>query len=142
MSPVIEITKRELNFGKVVDPAWYRVKINEVGEGQSSKDKKSTNYLLEGEILFNGDTGDTTFAGVGLSGFTWMFNSKMMGPAVGLIKCISDEPINEGSRIELKAAEGCEVDVYVENKVWEGNLRNSVNHKYRKPKTDVVALVK
>lgn len=139
--PIIEFTKKDLNFGRVVDPAWYRVRINEVGEGALSKDKQSTNYLLEGEILFNGDTGDTTFAGVGLNGYTWMFNSKMMGPAVGLLKCF-DVEVKEGTRVDLKAAQGEEIDVFVENKIWENNLRNAVNHKYRKPKKEVVAVEK
>lgn len=141
MSPIIEYTKRDMNFGRVVDPAWYRVRIVSVSDGAPSKDKQSTNYQIEGEILFNGDNGDVTFAGVGLQGFSWFFNSKMMGPSVGLLKCF-DVEVKDGTRVDLKAAEGQEVDVFVENSVFDGRVRNNVNHKYRKPKPEVVAVEK
>ena len=125
--PMIEFSKKDILRGKVVDPAWYRLRITSTDEAQS-KDQKSTNYPIEAEILYNADNGDTTFAGVPVM---WMFNSKAMGFMVGFIKALTGEEPTEGSRFRLEDAVGMELDVFVENKEYEGNIRNQVNHKYR-----------
>lgn len=128
---------KDINWGRVCDPGWYRVRIDSVGERTPSKDAKSENINVEGEVLYHGDNGAVEFSGVGLK---WNFNSKAMGGAVGFLRCFGVE-VKPGVRIELKAAEGQELDVYVENDTWQGRVVNRVNHKYRKPKDDVKAVV-
>jgi hypothetical protein len=131
----VSFTKRELNRGKVVDPAWYRIKIETVGEAPAKASEKgpSTNYPVEGTILFNGDTGDTTFREIPLD---WNFNSKAMGFAVGFLQAFGVE-VKEGVRYDLKSAEGREIDVFVDNDVYNNRPINKVNHKYRVIRTDV-----
>jgi hypothetical protein len=137
--PVVSFTNRDLLRGKVVEPAWYRVKILTVGEAPAATQPgktPSTNYPVEGTILFNGDTGDTKFANVPLD---WNFNSKAIGFAVGFLQAFGVD-IKEGQRIELKSAEERELDIFVENDTWQGRTVNRVNHKYRAPRTEVTAV--
>lgn len=128
--PIIKFGQRDLLRGKVVPPAWYRVRIESIGEAPS-KDQGSTNYPVEGTVLFNADNGDKEFEGVPLD---WNFNSKAIGFAVGFLEAFGVS-ITPEQRIDLNAAAGQELDVFVENGEWQGRIVNRVNHKYRKPAT-------
>ena len=134
----ISFSERDLMRGKNVTPAWYRVKIETVGEAPAKASEKgpSTNYPVEGTILFNGDTGDTAFKGVPLD---WNFNSKAIGFAVGFLAAFGVE-VKAGTRFDLKSAEGREIDIFVENDTWQGRLVNRVNHKYRAIRPEVTAV--
>ncbi len=138
--PVVTFTDRDLLRGKVVTPAWYRVRVESVGEAPAKDQSKgpSTNYPVEGTIMFNGDSGDTEFANVPLD---WNFNSKAIGFATGFVQSFGVE-LKANQRIELKSAEGKELDVYVENDTYQGRLVNRVNHKYRPVKPEVTAMPK
>lgn len=136
--PLVEFSSRDLLSGKVVDPAWYRMRINVVGEEAAKVSEKgpSTNYPVDAEILFEGDTGDTKFTGVPVR---WNFNSKAIGFAVGYLQALGVE-VKAGERFELKASEGMELDVFVENDTYQNRLVNRVNHKYRPIRPDVKAV--
>lgn len=133
--PQVEFGQRDILRGKVVEPAWYRMRIENVGEALS-KDGGSTNYPVEGTILFNGDNGSTEFQGVPVD---WNFNSKAIGFAVGFLGAFGVE-VKPGKRFELSNANGKDLDVYVENDTWQGRMVNRVNHKYRTPKAEVTAV--
>jgi hypothetical protein len=134
---MISYSQRDLMRGKVVQPAWYRVKVESVGEAPAKASEKgpSTNYPVEGTILFNGDNGNTDFAGVPID---WLFNSKAIGFSVGFLEAFGVE-VKAGTRFNLKSAEGRELDVFIENDTYQGRVVNRVNHKYRKPRPDVKA---
>lgn len=140
--PIIEFSDRDLLRGKIVTPAWYRVRIEEVGEAPAKVDPQnprppSTNYPVSGTVLFNGDTGDTEFANVPIE---WNFNSKAIGFAAGFLKSFG---VNvEAKRYDLKSAEGKELDVFIENDTYQGRPKNQVNHKYRPIKPEVTAVPK
>lgn len=136
--PQVSFSPRDLMRGIVVTPAWYRVKINSVGEAPAKDQTKgpSTNYPIEGTILFEGDTGDTKFAGVPLD---WNFNSKAMSFSIGFLQSLGVK-VEANTRYELAAAENGELDVFVENGTWNNRLKNEVNHKYRAPKPEVKPL--
>ncbi len=141
--PVVSFSSRDLLRGKTVTPAWYRVRIEEVGEQPAKVDPQnpkppSTNYPVTATVLFNGDSGDTEFQNVPVE---WMFNSKAIGFAVGFLQSFGVE-VKEGVRFDLKSAEGKETDVFIENDTYQGRLVNRVNHKYRQPKPDVTAVAK
>jgi hypothetical protein len=131
----VTFSDRDLLRGKVITPAWYRVRIESVGEAPAKASEKgpSTNYPVEGTVLFNGDTGDKEFANVPLD---WNFNSKAIGFAVGFLQAFGVE-VKSGVRFDLKSAEGREVDVFVENDTYQNRLVNRVNHKYRPVKPEV-----
>jgi hypothetical protein len=136
--PIINITERDMLRGTIIEPAWYRVRVDSVGE-KTAKSGTSQNYPLEGTILFNGDTGDTRYAGVPTPS-TWLFNEGAMGFASDFIAAITGQPLGKkGGRFELADAVGKELDVFIENGTWEGRTNNKINHKYRQAKVDVVA---
>lgn len=133
--PVVQYSNRDLLRGKIVEPAWYRMHIESVGE-EPSKDGKSTNYPVEGTIMFNGDNGSTTFKDVPI---TWNFNSKAMGFSVGFLKAFGVD-VQAGTRYDLKSAEGKDLDVFVENGTYNSRVVNRVEHKYREPNPSVTAI--
>lgn len=134
--PIVTFSDRDILMGTLVEVAWYRVKIDSVGEEPTTTAKgPSTNYPVEGTILFNGDTGDVKFKGVPLR---WNFNSKAMGFAKGFLESFGVSP--EANRpFDLAAAEGQTLDVYIEHGEYQGRTGNRVNHKYRAPRADVSA---
>jgi|SRR6185295_1680881 len=136
--PIIQFSDRDVLRGEVVKPSWYRMRIDSVGEAPAKPSDKapSTNYPIEGTILFNGDNGDTEFANTPID---WNFNSKAMGFAVGFLQSFGVE-VKAGVRFDLKSAEGRELDVYVENDTYQGRIVNRVNHKYRPIKSEVTAM--
>lgn len=136
--PVISFSERDLLRGKIVTPAWYRVKIENIGEAPAKQSEKgpSTNYPVEATVMFNGDSGDVEFKGTPLD---WNFNSKAIGFAVGFLQSFGVD-VKAGTRFDLKSAEGREVDVFVENDTYQGRLVNRVNHKYRTPRAEVMAI--
>lgn len=127
--PAIAFTEKEILRGTVVEPAWYRMRIENVGEAPA-KTGDSTNYPVEGTILRNADTGSEDYAGVPVS---WNFNSKAISFAIGFLKAF-DVEVKPGVRFDLASAETKELDVYVENDIWQGRKVNRVNHKYRAPR--------
>ncbi len=133
--PIIKFSQRDLLRGTVVSPAWYRMKIEAVGESPAKDQSKgpSINYPVEGTILFNGDNGDTQFSGVPVD---WNFNSKAIGFAVGFLKSFGIEVVAD-KRFDLKAAEGLEIDVFVDNDIFNNRPVNRVNHQYRQIRPDV-----
>jgi hypothetical protein len=124
--PVISFSEKDLLRGKIVEPAWYRVRIDNIGEAPS-KDGGSTNYPVEGVILKNADNGSEEFKGVPIE---WNFNSKAIGFAVGFLQAFGVD-VKAGARFDLNAASGKEIDVFIENDTWQGRMKNQVNHKYR-----------
>lgn len=136
--PVVSFSDRDLLRGKVITPGWYRVRVESVGEAPAKASDKgpSTNYPVEGTVLFNGDNGATEFANTPID---WNFNSKAIGFAVGFLKAFGVE-VKSGVRFDLKSAEGRELDVFIENDTYQNRLVNRVNHKYREARADVTAV--
>lgn len=136
---VISFSDRDIRRGTPITPAWYRVKIESVGEAPAAPkpDKTpSTNYPVEATVIMNADNGDKEFEGVPLD---WNFNSKAIGFAVGFLQAFGVE-VKAGTRFDLSSAAGREVDVFVENDTYQGRIVNRVNHKYR-PVREVPATV-
>jgi len=129
--PVISFSEADMSRGKIVEPAWYVMTINSIGDGIPSKDGGSTNYNVEGVIVRNADTGDETFKGTTLQ---WNFNSKALGFAKGFLESFG-VGVELNKRYELKSAEGKQLDVFVENDQWQGRVVNRINHKYRPLRT-------
>ena len=138
MPTVVQFSEKDLLRGKIITPGWYRVLINSVGEAPAKASEKgpSTNYPIEGTILFHGDTGDVEFKGTPID---WNFNSKAMGFAIGYFQAFGVE-VKANTRFDLKASEGQQLDVFIENGEYQGRIVNRVNHKYRMPKPEVQAV--
>jgi hypothetical protein len=124
--PIISFSEKDLRRGKVVEPAWYLVQIDNVGEAPS-KDGGSTNYPVEATIIRNADNGSEEFKDVPVD---WNFNSKAIGFASGFLLSFGVD-VKAGARFELGNTVGKQVEVFVENGEWQGRIVNRVNHKYR-----------
>ena len=124
--PIISFSDRDLLRGKVIEPAWYLVNIDNIGEAPS-KDGGSTNYPVEATIIKNADNGSEEFKGAPLD---WNFNSKAIGFAKGFLESLGVD-LKSGARYELTSAVGKQIEVFVENDTWQGRMVNRVNHKYR-----------
>lgn len=122
----VSFSEKDMRRGIVVIPAWYRVKIDAVGQ-KPSKDGGSINYIMEGTIIRNADNGDIAFTGVPID---WNFNSKAMGFAVGFFKSFGVE-VQAGQRYDFEAAAGKELDIFIENGEYNGQINNKIHHKYR-----------
>jgi hypothetical protein len=139
--PVIQYSKRDLLRDKLVEPAWYTVHINTIGEWTPSKDKQSQNMVVEGTIVRNADNGSEEFKDVPIGGMgAWGFNTKALGFSLGLTKAVAEQlginadDIGPDTKIEYKHLEGKYVDVFIINDTYEGRMKNKVDHKYRAPK--------
>ena len=132
MSPIIEFNERDILRSKIVTPAWYRVRIENVGE-KPSNDGQSINWPIEGTIICNADNGSKEFSGVPTPE-NWMFNSKAKGFATGFLESFGAD-IKAGSRFELNNTIGKELDVFIENGTYNGRVQNQINHKYRVAKS-------
>lgn len=124
--PIIEFDDRDLLRDKVVEPAWYAVRIDDIGEAPS-KDGGSTNYPIRGTILKNADNGSEDFKDVPID---WNLNSKFKGAARGFLESFGVQ-VKSKQRFELANAVGKTLDVFIENDTWQGRMINRVNHKYR-----------
>ena len=124
--PLVDFSDEDLLRGKIVTPAWYRMRIKEINEALS-KDQKSTNWLTEGIIVRNADDGSEEFANVPI---VWNFNSKARGFLVGFLSALGIT-VEAGKRYDLSKLAGMELDVFVENELYENRMVNRVNHKYR-----------
>lgn len=137
---IFEFSKEDLLQGKIVTPGWYRVLITRVGQKPSTSQNPDTKnvFPIEGKILRNADNGSEEFAGVPTPP-SWNFNDNpnAKGFVLGFAKSLGfdmtsvEKGETERARFTLKAAEGREVEVFIENDTYEGRVVNRINHKYR-----------
>lgn len=128
--PIVEFTEEDIKSGVIVDPAWYRVKVINIGESTSKKGD-STNYPVDALIICNADNGDTEFVGVPLNERNWQFNSKIPAFIIDFIKAITGKDVEARKRSDLNDAAGMELEAFVGNDAFEGRKKNKVTHQYR-----------
>lgn len=132
--PVVTFDDSDILRNKIVKPAWYRVRVDKVLTKPSKSDNPDTTevYPIEGTILRNAENGDTEFAGVPTpAGWNFNNNPRAKGFMIGFFESLGAE-VKSGKRLELSAAEGQELEVFIENGEYEGRIVNKINHKYRK----------
>ena len=135
--PIITFSQKDLQRNRIIVPGWFRVRIDTVHDWALAKNGLSNNANVDGTIIRNADDGSEEFAGMPTP--YWNFNDspKARGFIEGFLNALKVEinPTAEKDvRIELKAAEGREIDVFIENDTYEGRIVNRINHKYRTPK--------
>lgn len=143
---ILEFSESDLSGSVVLAPDWYRVVIEEV-EDKPSANGQSTNTWLKGKILFRASDGAVEYQdGADKDGnpiikkiagaptpFPWLFNSKGAFAAVGFAKALGRD-VKPGSKLNLEAAKGKQVDMFIENVIYEGVLKNATNGKFRAPR--------
>jgi hypothetical protein len=132
---VFSLSKKDVMGGKLYPPSWYRVKIGPLEIAPSKNvEKPSMNITFQSTILFDAETGDTTYAEHPI---TIMFNSRALGFTKGFLQAlgIPEEDITEDKKFDFKVAVDKELDVMIENDTYDGRPVNRVNHKYRAPRS-------
>lgn len=129
--PMIEFSESDLLRNKIVTPGWYRVHIDSVAEWAPSKDGNSLNCAIAGVILCNADDGSEEFKGVPLE---WLFNNnpKVRGFIEGFLRAFGVDVT--ASRYDIGAAQGKDLDVFVQTGEYNGRKKNEINHQYRAPR--------
>lgn len=125
--PMIELTQKDVNRGTLIATGWYIVRIDEVGEGTISSKGDSQNYLIDGTILASIENpADETFKNFPTP--YWNFNSKVMNFVVGFLKALKVDV--KAGRLELGAAKGKTLKVFIEQGEYNGRINNRIDHKY------------
>ena len=112
------ITPDDLKKGTLVDPGWYPAVIKNVEE-KPSKTDGSQNWNLEFKI-----EGDSKFNGVPVYR---TFNEKGAGFAKNFVTAgggVIDE--KKGFEVDFQRTVGTKLNIYVKNRLYEGNMRNEV----------------
>ena len=133
--PIVEFSQDDINRSVIVEPAWYRVTINGINQ-RPSKDAGSTNYFVEGRIICNAENGDKKFEGVPTPN-NWLFNSKAMSNMVGFVAALTGEKPAPGQGYRIESAVGKEIEVFIENGLYNNQVQNQIHHKYRSAKASV-----
>lgn len=131
--PIIEFSEDDLNRSKIVSPSWYVVEVLRVGTKPSTGNNPETTTIwpIEGRIIRNADNGSVEFAGVPTpAGWNFNDNPRAKGFMVGFFNALGAE-VKAGQRMDLSAAEGKQLEVFIENDTFEGRVVNRINHKYR-----------
>lgn len=123
--PIVSFSATDIKRNTLVEPGWYVVKIESVGE-KLSADQGSTNYPVEGVVVHSAVDGDTTYSGVPIY---WNFNSKAISRAIGFFEAFGVE-IKPEEKIDFNAAVGKSLKVMIERGEWKGRQKNEVNDKY------------
>ena len=131
--PVVSFEQDDILRSKLVTPGWYVVRVERV----LTKPSKGTNaetttiWPIEGKIVKNAENGSEEFAGVPTpAGWNFNDNPKAKGFMIGFFESLGQK-VEAGKRLELSAAEGKMLCVFIENDNYEGRMVNRINHKYR-----------
>ncbi len=127
--PVIDFSQDDLLRGKLVTPGWYVVELGAFTQ-KLAKSGESNNYIFEdSKIVKNAETGSEEFAGVPLN-ILFSGHPKAKGFMVGFFSALGAD-IKPGSRLNLENAAGKQIEVFVDNDIYEGRTVNRINHQYR-----------
>ena len=127
---MMEFDNTDIKRNIIVEPAWYRTRILEVGSPEVSKKGDSFNTTVKAIILRNADNGSEQFADVPIF---YMFNTKARGFALGWLEALGHK-VESAQRVDLKAGEGMEIEQFIGNRTYEERLQNDPQHKYRAAK--------
>ena len=111
------ITSEDVKSRKLVNPGWYRGRVEKIEERPGKKDGAKVAWVF---ILgLNGDAEGVIFQRA--------FSEKAPAMAIPYIEAVLGRAIDEdGGSFDLNATIGEELNFYVKNKEWDGAMRNDV----------------
>lgn len=124
MSPLVDFTTEDIDRSKVLDPAYYKIRIDEC-EGKLSKAGDSTNYIFKGKII-GGPDGKEMNLGLPY----WLINSKVKGPLVAVFAAVGIT-VTPGQRFDTDDLKGKELYAFIGNEVYNGNDQNKMGNKFK-----------
>jgi hypothetical protein len=126
----VEFDDKDIKRAVLVDPAYYRVRIEDIVT-KASDDGKSTNIRLEGVIIKNADDNSEKFAGVPTP-YLWQFNTKAIGMMIPVLQAVDPTYAPQtGVRVPIDNLKGAELEVFIGRGEWNNNLQNQMTNRYR-----------
>lgn len=137
--PAITFDPQDLLRSVVLPVDWYRVRIEQVNVKPASGTNPDTTelYPVRATVICNATNGKTKEDdGTAIAGVptppSWQFNNNpnAKGFMVGYFKAFGVK-VEPGQALELKATEGRELEVFIEQDTYNGQVVNRINNKYR-----------
>ena len=129
---LMEPKKDDLQASTVVEPAWYKVVIEDVID-KPTNSGTGTNSWFKGKVICNADNGDKKFEGVPTP-FLWMISSNApMVFSIPLWRSIGVE-MEAGKRYDTQAFKGRTLEAFIGNELYQGVMQNKMEGKYRPAK--------
>ncbi len=113
----IRISPEDILRSKTIKPGWYRATVKRVGE-KPAKTDGSTTWPIDFSIITEGE-----FAGVPVS---TVFSEKAPGFAIKFIEACGGKIDKDGGEMELSRAVGKELEIFVDNDLYDGRLTNKI----------------
>src|SRR5579859_3588131 len=126
---LVEFTEKDILRNTIVEPDWYRVRIDAVHQS-IAKSGTSQNIRLEGVIICNASNGEKKYEGVPTP-YLWMFNTAMIGQMIPLLSALGEE-VKQGYRFDPDGLPGKEVEVFIGQGTFNNNIQNQMSNQYRK----------
>ena len=127
---IVEFSEKDILRSTIVEPAWYRVKI-EGYEQKLASNGKTTNIRLEGVIVADATTGDTKYAGVPVPYF-WYFNTGAIGKLKPVIEAADPSvEVKAGFRLNVEGLVNKELEMFIGNGEYNNSITNVVTGQYR-----------
>lgn len=114
---MIKVTKSDLIKGRTYDCDWYPVEVIDFDE-KAAKTDGSTNYVYTFRILSG------PFEGGEL---TRTFSEKVIGMMVPFVEACGGKFDEDGGSFDPAALKGRKLQVYNNNRMYEGKMRNDVS---------------
>lgn len=125
----VKVTERDIKQSIIVEPAWYRVIIDEV-EDKQAKNGQSMNSWYKGRIIQNADTGDKKYEGVPTP-YLWLSNEQVV--PLAMFRAIgATEAESVGAVLDTQVFAGKVMEVFIGNQLDDkGIMRNSITGQFR-----------
>lgn len=125
----VKVTERDIKQSIIVEPAWYRVIIDEV-EDKQAKNGQSINSWYKGRIIQNADTGDKKYEGVPTP-YLWLSN-EAVAPLAMFRAIGASEAEVAGAVLDTQVFAGKVMEVFIGNKLDDqGIMRNTITGQFR-----------
>lgn len=123
-STKLTITREDLLKSKILEPGWYKVKINDVAVKEAKTDG-STVYNLEMTVI-GGPSQKDGVSPVGIKVFR-TYSEKAPGFAVKLFQALGAKIDPEkGAEVDFAGTVGRELGAYIKNDLYKGVMKNVV----------------
>jgi hypothetical protein len=118
------VSREDILRSKVLDPGWYKARVTKVTQETAKSDGESTNTWVDFVVL----AGPAQKDGSSPKDVPVRrcFSEKAPGFIVPYLTACGASIKAEGGQYDIEKSIGKEMNIYVANRMWEGNLQNDV----------------
>lgn len=117
------VTRTDMLRSKVLDPAWYKVKVTKVSQEEANTDSSMNTWI--DFVVLSGPAQKDGSQPVDVP-LRRCFNEKAPGFIVPFLSACGTKVGENGGNFDIERSVGREMFVYVKNRLWENNLQNDV----------------